>query len=237
MLLCEGNGMRSISRITGVSTNTICKLMIDCQSKIDKINDEVINGRAYENIEADEIRTYVSSKGRTSACGNIGVQWVYIGICRDTRVVIDYHVGRRDAFDAGRFLGKIYDRLLDKTCISTDCLLSYISAINKTKDDGGDWDLQNKIDLKRSSFFGKTLGRSITNRIESHNGVVRQHCSRLIRKTRCYSKRKDMLRYHLKMFFFYYNFIKKHKTIKKSPIEQLGFVYDSDVLLSKILSP
>lgn len=223
-LLVEGNGVRSISRITGASTQTIQKLQQDVSKKIITFNCSMMQDITAPIIEADEIRTYVKKKDRF-ADGH-GTRWIYIGMDRETRLVIDFHIGKRDTEDARRFLHKISDRLSLQSEINTDGLLSYISAIGNTPE-YYTWGTRDVISLTRARVLGddeESPGRAITNRIESQNGQVRQHVSRLTRKTRCISKDVDRLEEHLQLYFFYYNFVKKHKTLKTTPAVAAGLV-------------
>ncbi len=222
-LLCEGNGIRAISRITGVSVNTVMKLQNTAYKNIVDFNNSFLQYLPVENIEADEIRTYVLRKQENNIEKGIGTMWVYIGMCRETRLIIDFHIGRRDTLDAREFFKKISSRVKDDTIMNTDNLESYLSAIQNT-DEHTTWDGQDRMELVRARVFGGKHGRGITNHIETHNGVVRQHCSRLIRKTRCISKKKDRLIEHLTLFFFYYNFMKKHQTFKVTPAMKAGLV-------------
>lgn len=215
-LLCEGSGIRTISRITDVSVNTVMKLQETAYKNIQDFNNSFLQYLPVENIEADEIRTYVLKKQYNNIQEGTGTMWVYIALCRDTRLIIDFHVGRRDTNDAREFFKKVSSRVKDKTIMNTDCLKSYVSAIQNT-DENTKWDGQQCMELQRARVFNGKHGRGITNRIESHNGVVRQHCSRLIRRTRGISKKKEKLIEHLTLFFFYYNFMKKHKTLKTTP--------------------
>lgn len=214
-LLCEGNGIRTINRLTGYSVNTIMLLQNKLARVVKDYNDSRVHGLQVKNIEADEIRSFVLKRKN--------IIWIYLAIDRDSKMIIDFHIGKRDTNDARIFLNKVSERIHDKSIISTDCLKSYVSAIKRTPEDI-EWTINKKIYLERARVFGDKLGRGITNRIEAHNGVVRQHISRLARRSRGYAKSQDKLKEHLMLFFFYYNFIKKHKTIKTCPGVKIGLI-------------
>lgn len=223
-LLCEGNGIRSISRLTGASVNTISRLQTIWYERICVFNRHMVSSLFVSEIEADEIMTYVNSKHKTEGEFGVGICWVYVAIDRHSRMIIDFFIGRRTGAGAAEFLKKVSSRLSDECEISTDMLKSYVSAITRTGN-GYEWEEKNKILLVRSRNMGvNALPRTITNRIESHNGVIRQHVSRLTRRTRCISKKRQKLVEHLTLFFFYYNFIKRQKTIKKTPAESYGII-------------
>lgn len=206
-LLCEGNGISSISRIVGCSKNTISKFIRRYTEIVEFINWQHIKNLNMPEIEADEIRTYVQKK--------TNLRWVYIALDRESRMVVYFHVGSRNEEDARMFLNALSARLNKISQISTDCLKSYVAAINRTQN----WfDNTESIDLLRARFLGKnTLRRSITNRVEKQNATVRQHVSRLARRTGCFSKKEEFLVYHLMIYFFYYNFIKINRAVKATP--------------------
>lgn len=215
-MLCEGNGIRSTGRITGCSVNTIKKFQVRISEIIDFINSKYIKDLDVEEIEADEIRTFVDHK--------TNIKWVYIALDRKSRMVLHFHVGKRDTNDARIFLEGLSAKLNAISKVSTDCLKSYISAVEQNPENYTPVSKTDSIELLRSKCLGRKLGRTITNRIETHNGNVRQHISRLTRRTRCFSKKTECLEQHLTLFFFYYNFIKKHQSLKTTPCESAGLI-------------
>lgn len=219
-LLVEGNPMRACQRMMGISINTITKFRGDTAKRIIEFKNTSIKDLVAYKIEADEIRTYVGNRAKHKEIG--GTQWVYIGMDYASRFVIDFHVGRRDTYDARLFLRKLSSKLSTESSISTDCLQSYVSAINNTPETFI-WGTRDLIELARARCI-TNLPRSITNRIESLNGNVRQGVSSLARQTRCFSKNVNGLEEHLELFFFYYNFIRKHKSIKTVPAKYIGLI-------------
>lgn len=222
-LLCEGNGIRSIERIVDCSRNTIQTLMGKWYNAVIEFNDNLLVDVHAPIIEADELRTTIGEFGANYK--ERGTHWIYVGMDRETRLILDFHIGRRNTDDARLFLKKISDRLDFVSEINTDCLMSYVAAIKTTKE-GLNWKNHHKIDLMRSRVFSDEdePGRAATNRIETQNGQIRQHVSKLTRKTRCFAKKKSKLIEHLTLYFFYYNFIKKHRTLKTCPAVKAGLI-------------
>lgn len=215
-LLCEGNGVRSISRVVGCHSGTIQKFRERYFGIIEFITRRKIFELEIDEIEADEIRTFVFNK--------TNLRWVYIALDRKSRMVVHFHIGKRDTNDAKILLAGLSAKLHAKCQISTDCLSSYISAIKKFPNNVNPSTKYHSVELLRSKFFGEKLGRAITNRVETQNGNVRQHVSSLSRRTRCFSKSGKGLYQHLFIYFFYYNFIKVHKSIKTAPCVAAGII-------------
>lgn len=214
-LLVEGNGIRGINRFTGCSKSAITEIQKRYSYIVDFLNRKYIQDLSIQEVEADEIRTFVGKK--------TNVRWVYISLDRTSKLVINFHIGNRDGEDAKKFLTELSYRLNCKATVGTDSLIAYISSVKKSPYGRIDASVA-KINLLRSSEVGKVLGRGISNMVETQNGNVRQHVSRLTRKTRCFSKTEIGLNQHLLLYFFYYNFIKKHKTIKTCPAVAAGLI-------------
>ncbi len=54
-MLCEGSSMRAITRITGVSINTVTKLLIDAGTACAAYHDEHVRNVKAKRIQCDEI--------------------------------------------------------------------------------------------------------------------------------------------------------------------------------------
>lgn len=161
----EGCGIRSISRILKISTNkvlqTIRKIAKQTRGKYISTNRE---------YELDEMRTYIKNKAN--------LYWVVYAIDRETRVVVDFKVGKRN----NKTLKRVIDTLLLSKAkkIYTDKLKQYRYLIPD--------ELHDTTQYK-------------TNRIERKNLSVRTHLKRLSRRTICFSKSKSMLEACLRLYF------------------------------------
>ena len=62
--------------------------------------------------------------------------------------------------------------------------------------------------IKRKVFGNPLLEEIDTVNIESYNGVLREKVSRLVRKTKCFSKKRNMFEKHLDIMQTYQNLIK-----------------------------
>jgi hypothetical protein len=66
-MLCEGSSMRAITRITGVSLNTVTKLLIDAGKACDAYHNEHVRGVKATRIQCDEVWAFCYSKQRNVA--------------------------------------------------------------------------------------------------------------------------------------------------------------------------
>jgi IS1 family transposase len=224
-LLCEGNCLRSVTRIIGCSTNTVTQLQKKYSCIVDYLNRSMISELEVNEIEVDEIATYVARKNNP--------RWVFIALDRKTRFIIHFHIGNRDEKDAKIFLQELSFKLNSTSKVATDMLRSYVAAV--ARNDYGRYEAAtSNVYVLRGHEGGEYLERSITNHVERHNGTVRQHVARLIRAGRCFSKKEEGLRTHLMLFFFYYNFIKTCKAVKCPPAMAIGLTDEAN-WMEKIL--
>ena len=66
-LLCEGSSMRAITRVTGVSLNTVTKLLIDAGKACAAYHDEYVRNVKATRIQCDEIWAFCYSKQKNVA--------------------------------------------------------------------------------------------------------------------------------------------------------------------------
>lgn len=64
------------------------------------------------------------------------------------------------------------------------------------------------VDKEKRTTYGNPDPKDIeTTDVENFNGILRERVGRLVRKTKCFSKRKRRLECALHLFQFYWNFI------------------------------
>lgn len=114
-LLCEGVGIRGISRILKIALKTVLKKILLQASKIPKPPIPLY----LSTVELDELRTYIGRKENQ--------YWVAYAFCRETKRVLDFVVGKRSK----RVLRRIVINLLlsEVKTIKTDDLNIYQSLI------------------------------------------------------------------------------------------------------------
>lgn len=68
------------------------------------------------------------------------------------------------------------------------------------------------VDKEKRIIYGNTEPDSIeTTNVENYNGILRERIGRLVRKTKCFSKRKYHLECAIHVFQFYWDFINEFK--------------------------
>ena len=94
--------MRSISRVTGKSINTVTKLLAEAGEACIDFHDEFVRGLNCKRIECDEIWAFVYAKEKNvdkakKAPTFAGDVWTWTSICADSKLICNWFVGGRDA--------------------------------------------------------------------------------------------------------------------------------------------
>lgn len=158
----------------------------------------------------------------------------YVAIKRDTFFQINHHVGKWTLESADEFIAKLKERiqiptLKHKLNIFSDGNIQYNTALLKhfrkdvlnygqlikMKENGR---LVNKF--KRKIYGNPSYDEIETTNIESYNFILRNSISRLVRRTRSYSKKRYMLDLALEFNQTYNNFIKLYG--RKTPAMKEG---------------
>ena len=91
---------------------------------------------------------------------------------------------------------------------------------------------------RRDEMLGSPdLEHANTSYMERLNLTMRMAMRQMSRKTNAFSKRAEHLGYHMDLFVTYYNWCRKHKTLKTTPAVAAGLApwpYDIDWIVSLI---
>jgi len=114
LLLTEGLGIRSISRVLKISTTTLLKRIIAIANNI-KLP-AATSGNSYE---IDELCTFVKSKSRRI--------WIVFAFERETKKIVSFNVGARTNLTLNKVVGNIINS--NPHTVFTDKLKNYKSLI------------------------------------------------------------------------------------------------------------
>jgi len=245
-LLCEGSSVRAVERITGTEKKTILRLLVQVGEGCEKMLAETIQGIPVQDVQADELWTYISAKQGTCARKKIanpdaGDAYCYIGIERHSKLIIAWHLGRRNGWDAHDFIAKLSTATTGDFQLTTDGFNGYPSAV--------EFNLGARVDYAQVvKEFGSEGGeearryapprligqekivvsgtpnedRICTSHVERTNWTLRTHLRRFTRLSNGFSRKKQNLRAALALYFAYYNYVRMHKTIRMTPAMAAG---------------
>jgi IS1 family transposase len=242
--LAEGSSIRSIERITGVHRDTIMRLGVKVGKGCAALMDVKMRDLDCNRLEMDEIWGFVGKKDRNVRMGDssqVGSVWTFCAIDADTKLVPAFKVGGRDTATANAFVQDVANRMRNRVQISTDGLRSYVEAIEKSF--GADVDFAQIVktygreevsDNRRYSApeFVSSEKKVITGNpnqnlistsyVERLNATTRLHMRRLTRLTLAFSKKRENFEAAVALHFAYYNFVKRHNTLRCTPAMAAG---------------
>jgi IS1 family transposase len=241
--LAEGSSIRSIERMTGIHRDTVMRLGVKVGQACMRLMDEKMQNLSCGRLEMDEIWGFVGKKDRNVKPGDIakGSVWTFCAIDAETKLVPSFKVGNRDATTADAFMQDVASRMKNRLQISTDGLSAYVDAIEKAfgKDvDYGQivktYGAQEANDHRRYSApqFVSCEKKVIngvpecdlisTSYVERLNATTRHHMRRLTRLTLAFSKKLENFEAAVGLHFAYYNFVKRHGTLRCTPAMAAG---------------
>jgi transposase-like protein len=131
-LLCEGVSIRAVQRITGIHRDTVMRLGVRIGNACAKIQDEKMRGLNCANIQVDEIWGFIGAKrNRAEAAGCYGDVWTFIALDSDSKLILSFVVGKRDAYHAKMFIADLAPRLQKRIQLSSDSLAAYADAVER----------------------------------------------------------------------------------------------------------
>ena len=132
-LLVEGNSLRAITRITGVSKNTVTKLLVEIGKACQQFHNDKVVGVKSERLQCDEIWSFVGCKEKTKVSGGMGDGdvWTWTALDADSKLIVSWLVGSKDADAACTFMYDVKDRLANRVQLTTDGHRAYLVAVER----------------------------------------------------------------------------------------------------------
>ena len=241
-LLVEGMSLRATSRIADVSINTVTKLLVDVGAACQRFHDDTVINVNSQRVQCDEIWSFVYAKDKNvedavAAPDGAGDVWTWTGIDADTKLIVSWFVGNRDAESALFFMQDVKSRIANRIQLTTDGYKPYLKAVETTFD--GEIDFAQLVKIygspegagneKRysSAEYVGTVTKIIEGRpdekhistsyVERQNLTMRMHMRRFTRLTNGFSKKIENHCHAIALHFVYYNFCKVHKTLRVTP--------------------
>lgn len=245
--LLEGNSLRSTTRMTGIHRSTILKLLLELGTACAEYQDRTLRNLPCKRIQADEIWSFVYAKEKHCTpemkAAGAGDCWVWVGMDADTKLVVSWLAGTRDAGCAHDFMQDLASRLAHRVQLTTDGHHAYLSAVEGAFDN--DIDYARLIKQYGPSMEGEGTARRYsppqvtgikiktvsgapdkehisTSYIERQNLTMRMAMRRFTRLTNGFSKKIENHIAQLAMHYMFYNFGRIHQTLRITPAMAAG---------------
>lgn len=259
--LCEGNSIRAVERMTGVAKSTILRLALAVGDGCERLHNKLVRGVRAPEIECDEQWSFVQKKAARVTeqdPSERGDAWTFVGFCRLSKLVISYHVGKRDQANTDAFMMDLRGRVMLVPQVTTDGFAGYASAVGAAfmgsvdygqviKQYGYNRSPDHKYEPARDAHFIKktaimgapSFARMSTSHVERFNLTTRHMVGRTRRLCLAFSKTLRGHRAGIALGVMAYNFTRIHSTIRVTPAMEAGLtdhVWDISELVTEALA-
>lgn len=243
-LMVEGVSVRSITRLTGASKNTITKLLADIGKACSSYHNAHVRSLRVRRLQCDEIWSFVGAKAKNTSlekkAQGWGDVWTWTAIDADTKMCVSYLVGGRDAGWAQDFMEDCASRIRGRVQITTDGHRVYVNAVEGAFGMDVDYAQLQKIygaspEPETRYSPARCIGSDMkiisgnpdpqhisTSYVERQNLSMRMGMRRFTRLTNGFSKKVDNHVAAVALYFMHYNFCRIHQTLRVTPAMEAG---------------
>lgn len=238
--------MRSVSRLTDTSINTVSKLLVDAGRFCAGFHDAKVRGVKASKVQVDEIWSFTAAKeknvaGMKAPVDGAGDTWTWTAIEADTKLLISHFVGGRDGECAKWFIEDMASRITNRIQLTSDGHKAYLEAVegafgadidyamlvklygNAPESAKGRYSPADCTGIKKTKIEGKPdMAHVSTSYVERANLTMRMHNRRFTRLTNAFSKKFENHAHMVAIYAVWYNWLRIHKSLRVTPAMAAG---------------
>jgi len=243
--LIEGCSIRSTVRITSVSKKCVMRLLGEVGSVCADYQDRVLRDLKCRRVQLDEMWGFLYCKDKNVTpeiatkypCA--GDVWLWSALDADSKLILAWTLGQRDALTARHFVDDVAQRLTNRIQLTTDGHKVYLNAVENAFGCEIDYAMLIKnyestqeetryspakcVSCERKPVMGHPDPKHIsTSFVERHNWSVRTSMRRYTRLSNGFSRKVENHAAAVALNYFAYNFIQIHRTLRTSPAMAAG---------------
>jgi transposase-like protein len=133
--LVEGNSVRGTARLCDVEKRTVLRILKLAGENCQRLMERKVRNVEVQDVQIDEAWTFVQKKERRKTLDerhrtDWGDQFVFIGMEANSKLVLAWHVGRRDSPNTWDFIAKLREATAAKPFqVTSDAFGCYRSAM------------------------------------------------------------------------------------------------------------
>ena len=244
--LVEGMSIRATSRTAGVAVNTVVKLLIDAGHTCYDYQYETLRNLECTRLEVDQVWAFVYAKEKyvghaKNISEHAGDVWTWTVICADTKLIPAWMIGDRTGATAIAFIKDVATRLRNRVQLTTDGHRTYLTAVTRAFGRQVDYTMLVKL-YGNSETDGSAHRRYSPGTFNGSEQLVVSGTPNLAKISTSYAEQSELCmsmrrltgltnafsvklaNHHamVALFMMYYNFTRKHRTLKTSPAVAAG---------------
>ena len=169
----ERCSLRGIQRIFGIAPKTVARWIKAHALSLPALSETLLPAQNHDVLELDELWSFVGKRQQK--------RWLWIALCRRTRQIVSFHIGRRNASSCRQLWQKIPTEYASCACVS-DAWHTYPEVIPR----------------HLHTVAGKASSGNA--HVERWNNTLRQRLGRFVRKSLSFSKSDEN---HFRMTLWY----------------------------------
>jgi IS1 family transposase len=231
--------------MTGTCKDAVIKLLCDMGTVSRELHNRMVRNVQSRRVQCDEVWSFCYAKAKNIPAQNttkgVGDIWTWTAIDADSKLIISYLCGGRDAEWATTFMEDLASRVATRVQITTDGHRVYADAVSGTFGFAVDYAMLIKlygapanesesrysparcIGTRTATLSGNPDPEHIsTSFVERQNLNMRMGIRRFTRLTNAFSKKFENHCHAVALYFAYYNFCRVHQTLRVTPAMEAG---------------